>query len=383
MEILNPAEEKAEAKTEEPVGQPPEPEGIPPGAEKPEKKGLSLGPVERIMAAIAAVAAVVLALVLVVSLPYMHRRSVDDDPEIYRDYGEAVSLPTPEETAIQEPTPEETAPGSRNAALDRNPYSRFDFQFTRHNYLKLQNVPSSVGVDVSQYQGDIDWESVRASGVEFAIIRLGLRGYGQEGRMREDTYARQNLAGAKAAGLKIGAYFFSQALSIHLGHSLGHRRGAEYAHCSGLGDSRRGQSPDEKHGRPVADGHSASFLRPDEENGLPAHGVLQLAPVGESVLPGRPGGLSLLAGSVSGADDLPLAGGNVAVDPHGPGTRHLRRRGYQCVYALLAAIQHRKRIPPGSVEPGGYLPFGTLYYRRRFFKPSAWSRNRGGGSASG
>ena len=125
-----------------------------------------------------------------------------------------MSLPTPEETAIQEPTPEETAPGSRNAALDRNPYSRFDFQFTRHNYLKLQNVPSSVGVDVSQYQGDIDWESVRASGVEFAIIRLGLRGYGQEGRMREDTCARQNLAGAKAAGLKIGAYFFSQALSI-------------------------------------------------------------------------------------------------------------------------------------------------------------------------
>ena len=214
MEILNPAEEKAEAKTEEPVGQPPEPEGIPPGAEKPEKKGLSLGPVERIMAAIAAVAAVVLALVIVVSLPYMHRRAVDDDPEIYRDYGEEISLPTPEETAIQEPTPEETAPGSRNAALDRNPYSRFDFQFTRHNYLKLQNVPSSVGVDVSQYQGDIDWESVRASGVEFAIIRLGLRGYGQEGRMREDTCARQNLAGAKAAGLKIGAYFFSQALSI-------------------------------------------------------------------------------------------------------------------------------------------------------------------------
>ena len=64
------------------------------------------------------------------------------------------------------------------------------------------------------FRSEIDWNKVRASGVEFAIIRLGLRGYGQEGRMREDTCARQNLAGAKAAGLKIGVYFFSQALSI-------------------------------------------------------------------------------------------------------------------------------------------------------------------------
>lgn len=214
MEILDPTEEKEEVKTEIPAEQLPEPEEASPEAEIPEKKGFSLGLTERIMAAIAVVAAVVLALALVVSLPYMHRPKVDDDPEIYRDYGEEISLPTPEETAIQEPTPEETAPGSRNATLDRNPYSRFDFQFTRHNYLKLQNVPSSVGVDVSQYQGEIDWNKVRSSGVEFAMIRLGLRGYGQEGRMREDTCARQNLAGAKAAGLKIGVYFFSQALSI-------------------------------------------------------------------------------------------------------------------------------------------------------------------------
>lgn len=224
MEILDPTEEKEEAKTEIPAEQLPEPEEASPEeaspeeaspeAEIPEKKGFSLGLTERIMAAIAVVAAVVLALALVVSLPYMNRPKVDDDPEIYRDYGEEISLPTPEETAIQEPTPEETAPGSRNATLDRNPYSRFDFQFTRHNYLKLQNVPSSVGVDVSQYQGEIDWNKVRSSGVEFAMIRLGLRGYGQEGRMREDTCARQNLAGAKAAGLKIGVYFFSQALSI-------------------------------------------------------------------------------------------------------------------------------------------------------------------------
>ena len=132
MEIPNPTEEKAEEKPieqkEKPAEKPPEKPG-----EKQSWKIGNLGPVERLMTALACVAAVALVLAIVVSLPYMHRPKVDDDPEIYRDYGEEISLPTPEETAIQEPTPEETAPGSRNATLDRTPYSRFDFQFTRPN----------------------------------------------------------------------------------------------------------------------------------------------------------------------------------------------------------------------------------------------------------
>ena len=52
------------------------------------------------------------------------------------------------------------------------------------------------------------------SGIQFAIVRLGYRGYGKAGKMVEDEYAKKNLQGARDAGLAVGAYFFSQALSI-------------------------------------------------------------------------------------------------------------------------------------------------------------------------
>ncbi|MBQ1344095.1 MAG: lysozyme [Firmicutes bacterium] len=68
------------------------------------------------------------------------------------------------------------------------------------------------GVDVSQFQGDIDWPAVAASGVECAFVRLGYRGYSQ-GALHEDDKAAANLKGAAAAGLKVGAYVFSQAIS--------------------------------------------------------------------------------------------------------------------------------------------------------------------------
>ena len=69
------------------------------------------------------------------------------------------------------------------------------------------------GIDVSYYQTITDWNKVKASGVEFVIIRVGYRGYGKEGTLVEDNQFRRNIEGAKAAGLKVGAYFFSQALN--------------------------------------------------------------------------------------------------------------------------------------------------------------------------
>ncbi len=68
------------------------------------------------------------------------------------------------------------------------------------------------GVDVSKYQGNIDWNKVKASGVEFAIIRVGYRGYGS-GVLVEDSKFRQNIQGATKAGLKVGLYFYSQAVN--------------------------------------------------------------------------------------------------------------------------------------------------------------------------
>ena len=71
-----------------------------------------------------------------------------------------------------------------------------------------------LGIDVSSHQGEVDWRQVATSGVEFVMIRLGFRGYGKEGTLNLDKYFHQNLAGAKAAGLKVGVYFFSQATNV-------------------------------------------------------------------------------------------------------------------------------------------------------------------------
>lgn len=71
---------------------------------------------------------------------------------------------------------------------------------------------TSLGIDVSSYQGDIDWQQVYDSGVRFAIIRVGGMYYGS-GELYEDDNFLKNLESAKAAGLRVGAYFFSQAIS--------------------------------------------------------------------------------------------------------------------------------------------------------------------------
>ena len=69
------------------------------------------------------------------------------------------------------------------------------------------------GIDVSFYQGEIDWDAVAADGVEFAIIRAGYRGYSQGG-VFEDEMFRENVSGALEAGLRVGVYFFSQAVNV-------------------------------------------------------------------------------------------------------------------------------------------------------------------------
>lgn len=70
------------------------------------------------------------------------------------------------------------------------------------------------GVDVSKYQETVDWNKVAADGVEFAIIRLGFRGMGSKGTCELDPYFKQNVEGAKAAGLEVGVYFFTQATTV-------------------------------------------------------------------------------------------------------------------------------------------------------------------------
>ncbi|MBQ7588406.1 MAG: glycoside hydrolase family 25 protein [Lachnospiraceae bacterium] len=75
---------------------------------------------------------------------------------------------------------------------------------------KDKNITSKRGVDVSKYQGAIDWMKVRAAGIDFAMIRVGARGYGS-GQLTLDDNFVINIMGAKAAGLDTGVYFFTQA----------------------------------------------------------------------------------------------------------------------------------------------------------------------------
>ena len=69
-----------------------------------------------------------------------------------------------------------------------------------------------VGIDVSKWNGSIDWNAVKNSGVSYAIIRCGYRG-STNGSLVEDPKFRANIKGATGAGLKVGVYFFSQAVN--------------------------------------------------------------------------------------------------------------------------------------------------------------------------
>lgn len=79
-------------------------------------------------------------------------------------------------------------------------------------YTEGDRVVSHKGIDVSKYQGNINWNSVREDGVEYAFIRAGLRGY-KTGVIAADEKLEQNVKGAHAAGVKAGIYFFSQAVT--------------------------------------------------------------------------------------------------------------------------------------------------------------------------
>ncbi len=76
------------------------------------------------------------------------------------------------------------------------------------------SVGFSTGVDVSSFQGDIDWDAVADDGIDFAIIRVGFRGYGSGGSVHIDDYAEKNIQEANEAGLSVGVYFYSQAISV-------------------------------------------------------------------------------------------------------------------------------------------------------------------------
>lgn len=140
-----------------------------------------------------------LALVLAVGITFLVTLSggiVERTPE--------TELPTTVPTTV--PATEATLPPP-----EENPYGPLDFVY-EGDYLTCTAGDAELGIDVSTWQGQIDWQQVKDAGISFAMIRVGYRGI-QEGTLDVDDWAQTNYAGASAAGVKVGAYFFSQAIT--------------------------------------------------------------------------------------------------------------------------------------------------------------------------
>ena len=162
---------------------------------EPKKRQVSsLTVVLGIIALVLAVALIVLTILCLPSIVDQTRAEAPTEPPT-----EAPTEPPTEPPPTTLPPPEE------------NPYGPLDFQYA-DGYLKLRKGESVTGIDVSAWQKVIDWEQVKEAGVEFAMIRMGYRGY-ETGSLNRDNYATANLDGAIAAGLDVGVYFFSQALT--------------------------------------------------------------------------------------------------------------------------------------------------------------------------
>ncbi len=113
-------------------------------------------------------------------------------------------------TAAPEPPTETTQ--ATLPAPEKSIFSPEEFAY-EGDYLTCLSGESVLGIDVSSHQKQIDWAQVKAAGVEFVMIRAAYRG-SIEGALSEDPYAQANYEGAKAAGLKVGAYIFTQGISV-------------------------------------------------------------------------------------------------------------------------------------------------------------------------
>ena len=166
---------------------------------------LSTKKLRRVLLAVTVLLLVLTAALTVLSFPHMIAGNTDDPALQIASEPEEPPTETPAEPPTEIPT-EPTLPPP-----PPNPYDDLDFQYDGR-FLKLIEGESIAGIDVSRWQYDIDWDKVARAGAEFAIIRVGYRG-SESGLINADAYAQQNLKGAAEAGLDIGVYFFSQALT--------------------------------------------------------------------------------------------------------------------------------------------------------------------------
>lgn len=133
------------------------------------------------------------------------------------EWQEAANLDETEAEQTEQEEQEQIAYGSYLVdVLEDVPVNSYDadafYQEDGRIYYESDTVETRTGIDVSVYQGDIDWEAVKNDGIDFAIIRLGFRGYGESGSMNLDRNFTANLEGAIAAGLDVGSTFSPRLL---------------------------------------------------------------------------------------------------------------------------------------------------------------------------
>lgn len=141
-----------------------------------------------------------------------------EEPSQPEEPGEPETPPEQEPEAPSQPEGDYFYFGNKKVyvveGMPKRAYDSSLFQYNANGYLTYESdlYTSRVGIDVSRYQKEIDWAQVKASGVDFAILRLGYRGYGT-GAIVTDTYFEKNIQGALANGIEVGVYFFSQAIN--------------------------------------------------------------------------------------------------------------------------------------------------------------------------
>ncbi|RKM57518.1 hypothetical protein D6855_13295 [Butyrivibrio sp. CB08] len=100
--------------------------------------------------------------------------------------------------------------------IEHHGFEEADFEVGDDGFLEYVGDDSTVeaknGIDVSRFQGSIDWEKVAKAGVDFAIVRAGLRGT-TEGKLLVDDCFEDNVLGATENGIDVGVYFYSQAVN--------------------------------------------------------------------------------------------------------------------------------------------------------------------------
>ena len=136
------------------------------------------------------------------------------EDKTYETVQEEVQAVESENTAQETESAPETP--VRSAAERRNPYDPEKFSYMDEDSENItyldENYEALQGIDVSDHQGVIDWNAVADAGYDFVFVRVGFRGYGEEGTLNEDAMAIEYMQDAEKAGLEVGAYFFSQAV---------------------------------------------------------------------------------------------------------------------------------------------------------------------------